>query len=286
MPTTIAVTGSTGQLGRLAIAALRRRAPGAGIIALARSPVSAADLGVTVRTADYTRRETLPDALAGVDVLVLISSNDFNDRVGQHRAVIDAAVAAGVGRIVYTSLLRADTSALRLAADHAATEAAIHASGLPATFLRNGWYTENYAGSLGGALAHGALIGAAGDGRLSLAARADYAAAIAAVATGEGHRGKTYELAGDHAVTLSDIAAEVSRITGRSIPYNNLPQDVYAGLLVSFGLPEVLAKLLADADAQAAHGALFDDSRTLSRLIGRPTTPVAETVAAALAPAA
>ena len=153
MPTSVAVTGSTGQLGRLAVAALRRRAPEAGIIALARSPASAADLGVTVRAADYARPETLPAALAGVDVLVLISSNDFNDRVGQHRAVIDAAVAAGVGRILYTSLLRADTSALLLAADHAATEAAIHASGLPATLLRNGWYSENHTGSLAGALA-------------------------------------------------------------------------------------------------------------------------------------
>ena len=165
MPTTIAVTGSTGQLGRLAIAALRRRAPEAGIIALARSPASAADLGVTVRNADYTRPETLPAALAGVDVLVLISSNDFNDRVGQHRAVIDAAVAAGVGRILYTSLLRADRSAMLLAADHVATEAAIHASGLSATLLRNGWYTENQTGSLAGALAAGVLIGSSGEGR-------------------------------------------------------------------------------------------------------------------------
>lgn len=283
MPTTIAVTGSTGQLGRLAIAALRRRAPEAGIIALARSPASAADLGVTVRNADYTRPETLPAALAGVDVLVLISSNDFNDRVGQHRAVIDAAVAAGVGRILYTSLLRADRSAMLLAADHVATEAAIHASGLPATLLRNGWYTENQTGSLAGALAAGVLIGSSGEGRFSTAARADYAEAIAVTALDGAHAGKVYELAGDVSHSMQDFAAELSRLTGRSVPYNDLPPDVYAGILAGFGLPEGFARVLADADLQASKGALQDDSRTLSRLIGRPTTPFAQTLAQAVA---
>jgi NAD(P)H dehydrogenase (quinone) len=283
MPTTIAVTGSTGQLGRLAIAALRRRAPEAGIIALARSPASAADLGVTVRTADYTRPETLPAALEAVDVLVLISSNDFNDRVGQHRAVIDAAVAAGIGRIVYTSLLKADTSAMLLAADHAATEAAIHASGLPATLLRNGWYTENQTGSLAGALAAGALIGSSGNGRFSTAARADYAEAVAVTALDGAHAGKVYELAGDDSHSMQEFAAELSRLTGRSITYNDLPRDVYAGILAGFGLPESFALVLADADLQAATGALQDDSRTLSRLIGRPTTPFTQTLAQAAA---
>ena len=283
MPTTIAVTGSTGQLGRLAIAALRRRAPGADIIALARRPGSAADLGVTVRAADYTRPETLPAALAGVDVLVLISSNDFNDRVGQHRTVIDAAVAAGVGRILYTSLLRADRSAMLLAADHAATEAAMHASGLPATLLRNGWYTENQTGSLAGALAAGALIGSSGDGRFSTAARADYAEAIAVTALDRAHAGKVYELAGDDSHSMQEFAAELSRLTGRSIPYNDLSPGIYAGILTGFGLPEGFARMLADSDLQARSGALQDESRTLSRLIGRPTTSFAQTLAQAVA---
>ena len=283
MPTSVAVTGSTGQLGRLAVAALRRRAPEAGIIALARSPASAADLGVTVRAADYARPETLPAALAGVDVLVLISSNDFNDRVGQHRAVIDAAVAAGVGRILYTSLLRADTSALLLAADHAATEAAIHASGLPATLLRNGWYSENHTGSLAGALAAGALIGSSGEGRFSTAARADYAEAIAVTALDGAHADKVYELAGDDSHSMQDFAADLSRLTGRSVPYKDLPPDAYAGILAGFGLPEGFARVLADADLQATTGALQEDSRTLSRLIGRPTTPFATTLAQAVA---
>lgn len=283
MPSTIAVTGSTGQLGRLAIAALRRRAPGAGVIALARNPASAADLGVPVRAADYTRPDTLPAALAGVDVLVLISSNDFNDRLGQHKAVVTAAQSAGVGRILYTSLLRADTSKMLLAADHKGTEAAIAASGLPATILRNGWYTENQTGSLAGALASGALIGSSGSGRFSTASRADYAEAIAAAALDPALAGKVLELAGNDSHSMADFAAELSRLTGRTIPYDDLPPDVYAGILTGFGLPEGFARVLADADAQAAQGALQENSRTLSRLIGRPTTPYAQTLAEAVA---
>lgn len=277
--TTIAITGATGQLGRLAIADLQAR--GAAPVALARHPDRAADLGVEVRHFDYIAAD--PASLRGVEVLVLVSSNDFNDRVGQHRNAIAAAQAAGVGRIVYTGILKGPASPMVLAQDHIPTEAALAASGLAVTVLRNGWYTENYTGSLGAALGAGAMIGAAGAGRLSLAARADYAAAIAVTALDSAHAGQAYELAGDTALTLADLAAEVSRQTGRNIPYNDLPQDVYAGILASFGLPEVLARALADSDAKGAQGSLFDDSRTLSRLIGRPTTPVADTVRAALA---
>jgi NAD(P)H dehydrogenase (quinone) len=283
MPPTIAVTGSTGQLGRLAISALRRRAPGAGVIALARNPAAATDLGVPVRAADYGRPGTLPAALAGVDVMVLISSSDITDRLGQHRAVIAAARAAGVGRILYTSLLRADTSGMLLAADHLGTEEAIRASGLPATILRNGWYTENQTGALAGALAAGALIGSSGAGRFSTASRADYAEAIAVTALDAAHAGKVHELAGDDSHSMADLAAELSRLTGRTIPYNDLPPEVYAGILTGFGLPEGFARVLADADVQAARGALQDDSRTLSRLIGRPTTPYEQTLAEAVA---
>ncbi len=278
--TTIAITGATGQLGRLAITALKTRAPGDKIIALARSPEKAADLGVEVRAFDYTQID--PKALAGVDVLVLISSNDFNDRAGQHKAAIDAGKAAGVGRIVYTSILKGEASTMILAQDHIVTEAALKASGVDYTILRNGWYTENYTGSLAGAIAAGALIGSTGEGRISSAARADYAEAIAVVAAGQGHAGKVYELAGDTAYTMAEMAAEVSRQTGKTIPYNALPEAVYAGILESFGLPPAFSAILADSDVQASKGALFDDSHTLSRLIGRPTTPMAATVAAAL----
>lgn len=281
---TIAITGATGQLGRLAIAAIKARAPGADLLALVRDPDKAADLAVPTRAFDYREPETLAPALQGVTVLVLISSNDFNDRAGQHANVIAAAKAAGVGRIIYTSILKGDASPMALLpADHIQTEAALKASGLPFTLLRNGWYTENYTGALGAALEHGAIIGSAGEGRLSTASRADYAEAIAVVALESGHEGKTYELAGDDSYTLADLAGEVSRQAGKTVAFVNLSEADYAKALEGFGLPAGFAAVLADSDAAASRGALFDDSRTLSALIGRPTTPMAETVKAALA---
>lgn len=280
--TTIAVTGATGQLGRLAIAALKTRAPGDHILALVRDPAKAADLGVPARRFDYTDPASLAPALAQVDVLVLISSNDFNDRAGQHSNVIAAAKAAGVGRIVYTSILKGDASSMKLAADHVATEAALKASGVAYTILRNGWYTENLTGSLAGSIAAGALIGASGEGLYSAAPRADYAEAIAVTASTGGHENKVYELAGDTAFSMADLAAEVSRQTGKTIPFNNLPEATYAEILTGFGLPAAFAAILADSDTQVTHGALYDDSHTLSRLIGRPTVPMAQTVKAAL----
>ncbi len=276
---TIAITGATGQLGRLALAAIKTR--GGSAIALARDPAKAADLGGQVRAFDYTKADAA--ALQGVSTLVLISSNDFNDRAGQHRAVIAAAKAAGVGHVIYTSILKGDQSPMILAQDHIATEAALRASGLAHTVLRNGWYTENYTGSLGAAVAHGGMAGSAGDGRIASAARADYAEAIAAVALNAGLQGKVYELAGDTAYAMSEMAAEVSRQTGKAIGYTSLPQAEYAAMLQGVGLPEGFAAVLADSDAQAARGALFDDSRNLSALIGRPTTPMAASVKAALA---
>lgn len=276
---TIAVTGATGHLGRAALAHLKTRAP--GTVALARDPARAADLGMEVRAFDYARPDAA--ALKGVTTLALISSNSFDDRAGDHARAIAAARAAGVRHIVYTGILKGPASPMKIAADHIATEQALADSGIAHTILRNGWYTENYTGSLGGAVAHGAMVGSAGEGRISSAARADFAEALVAVLTGEGHAGKAYELAGDTAYTMAEMAAEVSRVTGKTIPYQSLPEEVYAGILSSFGLPPAFAALLADADVQASKGALYDDSRTLSRLIGRPTTPMAATVAAALA---
>ena len=275
---TIAITAASGQLGRLAIAELKAWC--AAPLALARSPEKTADLGAEVRRFDYAAPDV--EALREIDTLVLISSGDFNDRAGQHRNVITAAKAAGISHLIYTSVLKGDKSPMLLAADHIATEAAIRESGLPYTILRNGWYTENYTSSLGAALAQGAMAGAAGEGLVSTAARADYAEAIAVVALSSDHQGQVYELAGDQAYRMSDMAAEVSRLTGKTIGYVNLPEDQYAGMLAGFGLPEPVARIIADSDAKAAHGALFDNSRTLSRLIGRPTTPMAETVSAAL----
>ena len=277
---TIAVTGASGQLGRATIEILRDK--GAPVIGLARALETVDTLGVRLRAADYDRPETLEPALAGIETLLLVSGNEIGSRLRQHRAVIDAAKAAGLRWIVYTSLLRADRSPLSLAPEHFATEQALAASGIPHTILRNGWYVENYTASIPGALAGGAFLGAAGSGRISAAARADYAAAAAAVLTGEGHVGATYELAGDTAFTLTDLAAEISRQTGRDIPYRDLSEPDYAAALAGFGLPEPVAHAYASFDAAAARDALFDDGGQLSRLIGCPTTPLATSVAAAL----
>ncbi|SMO63091.1 SDR family oxidoreductase [Paracoccus laeviglucosivorans] len=278
---TIAITGATGQLGQLVIAALRKRLPEGEIIALARNPAKV-DLGVTTRAFDYDVPETLATALAGVDKLLLISSSEVGKRAAQHRAVIEAARDAGVKEIVYTSLLHADRSPLSLADEHLATEAMLEGAGIPHTILRNGWYTENYLGALSAALEHGALIGSVGDGRVSGAPRKDYAEAAAIVLTSDGHAGKTYELAADEAWTLADLAAEIAAQSGKPVAYNDLPEAEYAGALAGFGLPEGLAAAIASWDVGASQGALYDDSHTLSRLIGRPTTSLAETVKAAL----
>lgn len=275
---TIAITGATGQLGRLAIAALKAR--GVTPVALARDPAKAADLSVETRAFDYTTAD--PAALKGVDTLVLISSNDLSDRVAQHKRVIAAAKTAGVTRIVYTSLLKGAANQMQLALDHGPTEAALIDSGIAHTVLRNGWYTENYTGALDAVVEHGAMIGAAGEGQVSSAARKDYAEAIAVVALDDGHAGQVYELAGDAAHSGADLAAAVASATGKPVAYVNLPDAGYAAALEGFGLPPILAGALANSETWAAKGALYDDSRTLSRLIGRPTTPIAETIAAAL----
>jgi NAD(P)H dehydrogenase (quinone) len=282
----IVITGATGQLGRLTIQNLLRKVPAGEIVAAVRTPAKAQDLaalGVTVRQADYARPDTLGAAFAGADKLLLISSNELGQRAAQHRAVIDAARRAGVKLIAYTSVLKADTSPLGLAAEHRETETLLKASGAPFVLLRNGWYTENYAASVPSAVAHGALIGSAGNGRIASAARADYAEAAAAVLTGDDQAGRTYELAGDASYTLADLAAEIARQSGKAVAYTDLPEAQYKAALVSFGLPEAVATLLADSDVGASKGALFDDGRQLSALIGRPTTPFASTIAAALA---
>jgi len=279
---TIAVTGANGQLGRLVIQGLLTQRPAADIVALARTPAKAAGLGVEVRQGDYTQPETLVPSLAGVETLLLISSSEVGQRVAQHRHVIDAAKAAGVKRVVYTSLLHAERLPLGLAPEHVETEALLKASGLTHTILRNGWYTENYTGSVASALAHGALIGSAGQGRIASAARADYAQAAVVVLTTPGHDNRTYELAGDAAYTLAELAAEISHQSGQQIPYKDLPAADYAAALTGAGVPAPWPEALAAIDLEVAKGALFDDSRVLSKLIGRPTTSLASSVAAAL----
>ena len=278
----IAVTGATGQLGSLVVAQLKKRVSGENIVALVRTPEKAAGLGVEARAFDYNQPEGLSDALKGIDRLVLISGSEIGQRARQHANVIDAAKKAGVKWIVYTSLLHADTSSLSLAVEHVATEKALKESDIAHTVLRNGWYTENYVGSIEGALAAGAFVGSAGDGKIASATRADFAEAVAVAVTDESHKGKVYELAGDKAYTLADLAAEVSKQSGKNIPYNNLPESEYANILKNVGLPETFANAIASWDTSASKGDLFDDSRQLSKLIGRPTTPLADTVKSVL----
>ncbi len=282
----IAVTGATGKLGRLVVAGLLEKVPASEIIAAVRTPEKAADLaalGVQVREADYTKPETWASALAGADKVLLISGNDVGgDRVTQHQAVIDAAKSAGVTLLAYTSILHADSSALKLAETHKKTEENIKNSGLPFVFLRNGWYFENQTAALGPAIQHGAVLGAAGDGRFASAATADYAAAAVAVLTASGQENKIYELAGDAPYTLAELATEVSKQSGKPVAYNNLPPEGYQNALVGFGIPAFMAEYLVDAEAGATNGELDDTSHELHTLIGRPTATLAEAVAAAL----
>lgn len=282
----IAITGATGQLGRLVIQQLLRKVPAGDIVALARNPGKAADLsalGVQVRLADYDRPDTLGSALAGVSKLLLISSSEVGSRVPQHQAVIDAARAASVALIAYTSILHADTSPLALAVEHRATEAALRISGVPHVLLRNGWYVENYTASVPAALQHKAVLGSAGSGRISSASRADYAQAAAAVLTAEAPQaGRIYELAGARAFSLAEFAAEIGRQSGQAIVYHDLPEEAYRGALLQAGLPAPLAKLLAESDVGASKGALLGTQPDLERLIGHPAVTLEQAVATAL----
>lgn len=281
----ILVTAANGQLGRLTIDALVKQVPASQIVAGMRDPAKGADLaakGITVVAADYSKPETLDAALKGIDRVLLISSNELGQRVPQHRNVIEAAKRAGVKLIAYTSVLRADTSKLGVAVEHLPTEELIRASGIPFVLLRNGWYTENYTASIPAALAHNALISSAGDGRIASASRADYAAAAATVLAGEGHAGKVYELAGDEAFTLEQFAAAIMEQSGKTVAYVRLPETDFKAALLGAGLPADLAELIATSDTAAADGALFDDSRTLGKLIGRQTTPYTNSIAEAL----
>lgn len=285
----VVITGATGQLGRLVVEDLLARGVPAGeLVATGRSVEKLADLaerGVTVRRADFDDPASLKEAFAGADRVLLVSGTEFGRRVEQHRAAVDAAQEAGVGHLAYTSILHAGSTTNPIAPEHEGTEAVILASGLPYTFLRNGWYLDNYTAQLPVYLANG-VAGAAGDGRVHAATRADYAAAAAAVLTGEGHQGQAYELAGDTGFTLAELAAEVSRQSGQEVGYLDLPEAGFAELLQNAaGLPAPLAAAFAAVDTSIKNGDLADTSGTLSRLIGRPTTPLSDAVATALATA-
>lgn len=277
----IAITGATGQLGHHVIESLLKTVPASQVVAIVRHPAKAATLsqrGITVRQADYSDEAAFTTALQGVEKLLLISSSEVGQRAVQHRNVINAAKTAGVKFIAYTSLLHADRSPLGLHLEHVETEKMLAGSGIPYTLLRNGWYSENYLASAPAALEHGVFIGAAGEGKIASATRADYAAAAARVLSTDGHAGKVYELAGDDAWTLSQLADELSQQSGKHIVYQNRSKADFAAALRGAGLPAGLADMLADSDIGASEGGLFDNSRTLSQLIGRPTTTLADSV--------
>ncbi|MEU0115940.1 SDR family oxidoreductase [Streptomyces bobili] len=280
----IVVTGATGHLGRHVVEQLLEKVPAEGITAVVRDKAKAAHLaerGVKLAVADYNAPETFDGLFAPGDKVLLISGNEFDKgRPAQHQVVIDAAKAAGVALLAYTSA--PGTLSAALADDHRATEKALLASGLPYSLLRNGWYHENYTENLAPVLEHNAVVAAAGDGRVSSAARADYAAAAVAVLTGEGHENTTYELGGDEAWSFAEYAAELSRRTGKEIGYSPVPAETLIGILTGAGLPEPFAAILAGVDASIAKGELVVSTGDLSRLAGRPTTPLSEAIAAAL----
>lgn len=282
----LVVTGASGHLGRLTVQALLDRGVAANrIVATARTPESLTDLadrGVGVRHADYSDPQSLKDAFARADRVLLVSSSAVGQRIEQHRNVVDAAREAGVDLIAYTSAPRADTTEMLLAAEHAATERLIRDSGLDYVFLRNSWYLENYTEQLATTLEHKAILGSAGSGRVSGASRADYAAAAAAVLAGDGPRSHTYELGGDTAFTLGEYAETLSGLVGETIAYVDQPPAEYQAFLESVGVPEPMARLVADSDVAVARGDLLVESGDLSRLIGRPTTGVADAIRTAL----
>ena len=279
------VTGATGQLGGHVIDALLETVPASSIVAGMRDPAKHEEAanalrqkGLEVRVADYSRPETLASAFTGVDRLLFISSSENGRRKVQHRNVISAAKDTGVGLVAYTSILHADTSPLFLAEEHRDTEAALAEAGVPFVLLRNGWYTEVYTWRLPLALKRGVLVGAAGDGRISSAARADYARAAATVLAGGDHAGRIYELAGDASFTLAELVAVVAEASGKPMAYRNMAPEEFRSAVLDAGLPEIVARILSDTDAGVAKGALFDDGGALARLIGRPTTPFQTTI--------
>jgi NAD(P)H dehydrogenase (quinone) len=280
----IVVTGASGHLGRHVVEQLLEKVPADQITAVVRSEEKGAGFaarGVKLAIADYNTPETFDGLFAAGDKVLLISGNEFDKgRVQQHQVVINAAKAADVALLAYTSAPGSLKAAL--ADDHRGTEEALVASGVPYALLRNGWYHENYTENLAPVLEHNAVVSAAGEGRVSSASRADYAAAAVAVLTGEGHENKTYELGGDVAWSFAEYAAELSRQTGKEIAYNSVSTEALTGILTGAGLPGPIAGILAAVDASIEKGELVVSTGDLSRLAGRPTTPLAEAITAAL----
>jgi NAD(P)H dehydrogenase (quinone) len=279
----IVVTGASGHFGRLTVEALRRRGvPAEQIIPTGRRIETLGDLagqGMSVRRADYSDKASLGEAFEGATRLLLVSGTEVGQRIRHHTNVITAAKAAGVQLIAYTSIARAPTSTLLIGQEHRGTETALADSGVSYVLLRNSWYIDNYTAQLPGYLQHG-IVGAADDGRISGATRADYAEAAAAVLAEDGHAGAVYELGGP-AFTMAELADVVSAETGAPVKYTDLSVQDYQAFLVRAGLPEPAAASIADLDRAVAEGELYVDSTDLEKLLGRPATPLRTAVAAA-----
>ena len=286
---TIVITGATGQLGRLVIESLLERGiPASDLRALGRNAdrlASFAAQGIDTRVIDFEQPETLDAAFSGADALLLVSGSEVGQRLQQHRNAIDAAVRAGVGRVVYTSASKATDTDLVVAPEHAETERLLAASGLPVTVLRNNWYTENYLGTLDTAAATGEIVGSAGEGRVASATRADYAEAAAVVLTTPGHEGAVYELSGDTAWTFADLAEVASELLGREVVYRPVSPEEHGSILTGVGLDAGTAGFVVALDGNIRDGALAEATPTLRELIGRPTTPLADGLAQARAAA-
>ena len=274
----IAVTGATGQLGRLVVAGLQDHLPADRVVAVVRDEQKAADLGVTVRVAPYEDSDALTAAFEGVDVLVFVSASVPGVRLPQHTNVVRAAEAAGVRRVVYTSAPRVDDTTLILAPEHKATEELLRGSGLAWTFLRNNWYSENYAGTLRTAAQTGEVVSAAGDGRVASASRPDFAAAAVVVATTDGHDGAVYELGGDEAWDFAGFTRAASTALGRELTFRPVSPAELDAELAAAGLDEGTRGFVVGLDQNIAEGTLADVTGDLSRLIGRPTTPLVTTL--------
>ena len=277
---TILVTAASGQLGRLVVdALLARGAAPADVVATARDTSKLEEFAARgIRTAelDYARPETIAAALEGVDTVLLVSGSEPGNRAALHQNVIDAAKAAGVAKIVYTSAPRATTSSLVLAPDHKATEEAIAASGVPAVIVRNNWYTENYAADVARAASTGVIAASTADGRVASATRADLAEGAAVVLLEDGHLGEVYEFGGDVAWNYDELAAAASDVVGRDVTYTPLTTDEHVAALQAAGLDAGTAGFVAAIDAGIAEGVLSQTDGTLSRLLGRPTTSLVD----------
>ncbi|GIJ67246.1 SDR family oxidoreductase [Virgisporangium ochraceum] len=280
--TTIGVTGVTGPFGRLAVERLLARGGSERVVGLARDPSRVSGLdGLDVRPGDYDQPSALVDALNGVDVLLLVSGNEFGKRVAQHTNVIEAAKAAGVTRVLYTSAPRADDTALPVAPEHKATEEVLRASGLAWTILRNNWYVENYTPQLDRYLAEGAIVTAAGTGRVGAAPRADFAAGAVAAALGDGHEGRVYELGGPP-FTFDELAAVITDVTGTTVTHRTVSPAELVDALQGNGLDAGTAGFVASLDEAIARGDLDVPSDDLANLLGRPVTPLADAIREAL----